>query len=262
MDVAVDDDGNVYIADTGNSQIRAVVNKMIFGLVGRGGSGLAGDRGRAICAKLNHPAGIAVDRAGAIYIADTGNSQIRRVTPNGLIHTIAGTGTAGFGGDGRGATSAQLKRPMDVAVDAGGNIYIADTGNHRIRRIRIDGTINTIAGTGAAGFSGDGAPGLGAHLNDPRSIALDAEGNIYIADTGNHRVRKMSVADGTIRTIAGTGAPGARGDSGQGASAQLRSPAGVAIDAAGAIYISDTGNSLIRKIAPDGVITTIATPLR
>lgn len=175
----------------------------------------------------------------------------------GVISTIAGIGTRGFSGDGGAATSAQFNDLQGVAVDASGNVYIADTGNNRIRKITRNGTITTIAGTGASGFSGDGGLATSAQLNNPWRVALDASGNIYISDAGNHRIRKISVS-GTITTIAGTGTGGFSGDGGNAASAQINSPKGLFVDAAGNVYIADYDNHRVRKVSAGGIITTIS----
>ena len=168
---------------------------------------------------------------------------------DGTISTIAGTDSSGYSGDGGAATSASLYNPSGVALDTAGNIYIADRDNHRIRKVSVaDGTISTIAGTGSSGFSGDGGAATSADLYYPSGVALDTAGNIYIADRNNNRIRKVSVADGTISTIAGTGSSGYSGDGGAATSARLSSPSGVALDTAGNIYIADGSNHRIRKL--------------
>ena len=163
-----------------------------------------GDGGPAVQAQLGSPSDVAVDAAGNLYIAVITNSTIRRVATSGTITTIAGTGRSGFSGDGGPATRAQLAAPSDVAVDAAGNLFIADENNHRIRRVDSSGIIITIAGTGVRGFAGDGGPAIQALLDYPRGVAVDASGNLYIADYDNHRIRKVDPS-GTITTIAGSG---------------------------------------------------------
>jgi TonB family protein len=255
--VVVDAAGNLYIADTGNAAIRKVLpNGLIGEAVGTGTAGFGGDGARAMCAQVKNPSGIALDAQGRLYIADTGNSRVRGVAANGAILTLAGNGTAGFGGDGSPSSSAQLKNPESVAVDAAGNIYIADTGNARIRKIALSGVISTVAGTGVPGFSGDGGPAAAAQLKDPTGISVDSAGNIYIADTANNRIRKIDT-NGMIHTIAGNGTAGFGGDSGPATSALLKNPAGVAVDAAGNIYIADSGNNRLRQISTDGMIRSI-----
>jgi len=224
-------------------------------VAGTGIAGFGGDGGPAPRAQLNHPEGVAVDASGNLYIADTDNNRIRKISPNGIITTVAGTGIAGFSGDGGPASQAQLNHPEGVAVDASGNLYIADTGNNRIRKISPDGIITTVAGTEIAGFSGDNGPASQAQLNQPEGIAVDASGNLFIADTDNDRIREVS-PDGVIVTIAGD--EGFSGDGGPASQAQLNHPEGVAVDASGNLYIADTGNNRIRKISPNGIITTVA----
>jgi sugar lactone lactonase YvrE len=226
-------------------------------VAGTGGVGFSGDGGAATAAQLGRLNGVAVDGAGNIFLADGGNYRVRKVTPGGVITTIAGTGVTGFSGDGGQATSAQISIPEDVAVDAAGNVYVALDQHHRVRKITPDGVITTVAGTGAVGFSGDGQPATGALLNRPTGLGTDAAGNLYIADSDNHRIRRVS-PNGVITTIAGTGTGGFSGDGGQATSAQLSFPDDVAVDAAGNVYIADAGNHRLRKVSPSGVITTIA----
>jgi len=205
---------------------------------------------------LNQPAGLAFDGAGDIFIADSANNLIREVDLNGIITTVAGTGEQGFGGDGGAATSALLDTPMGIAVDSAGNLYIADTHNHRIREVS-SGTITTIAGTGVAGFSGDGAAATTATLNQPVALAIDSRGYLYIADTRNHRIREIS--GGIISTVAGDGEQHYSGDGGLATAAGLDSPNGVAVDAAFNLYIGDSNNQRVRKVTySTGIISTIA----
>ena len=232
-----------------------------------GGVTFGGDGAAATAAQLNSPFGVALDAAGNLYIADADNHRIRKVSATGVITTVAGTGTAGFSGDGGAATAAQLNWPWDVAVDGSGNLYIADTGNNRIRKVDSSGNISTVAGTGTQGFSGDGAAATAAQLRIPTGVALDGAGNLYIADALNNRIRKVD-SSGNISTVAGTGTGGLGTDglgtggfSGDGAAAtaaQLNGPSGVALDGAGNLYIADGGNRRIRKVSATGVITTVA----
>ena len=228
---------------------------IIIPVAGTGIAGFGGDGGPAKLAMLNQPEGVAVDASGNLYIADTDNNRIRKISPDGIITTVAGTEIAGFSGDSGPASQAQLNHPEGVAVDASGNLYIADTGNNRIRKISPNGIITTVAGNGIAGFSGDNGPASQAQLNQPEGVAVDASGNIYIADTDNDRIREVS-PDGMIVTIAGDA--GFSGDGGPASQAQLNHPEGVAVDASGNLYIADTGNNRIRKISPNGIITTVA----
>ncbi|HKD08820.1 MAG TPA: BACON domain-containing carbohydrate-binding protein [Bryobacteraceae bacterium] len=250
--VALDPAGNLYIADAGNSRIRIVSNGLIATVAGNGTAGFNGDYGLATNAQLSSPAGIALDAAGNLYIADTDNARVRTVS-NLVITTVAGDGTQGFSGDGGRAISAQLSSPTGVAVDAAGNLYIADTSNDRVRSVS-NRVITTVAGDGIPGFSGDNSPATGAQLSSPAGIAVDAAGNLYIADTSNARVRRVS--NGVITTVAGNGAPGFSGDNGPATRAQLNSPTGIAVDAAGNLYIADTSNSRVRMVS-NGVISTV-----
>ena len=212
--------------------------------------GFSGDTGQATAAQLILPSGIAFDAAGNAYIADGGNQRVRKVDPAGVITTFAGTGLPGFTGDTGQATAAQLSTPAGVAVDAAGNVYIADSFNHRVRKVDPTGVITTFAGTGAAGFSGDTAQATAAQLSLPRGVSVDGAGNVYIADTGNHRVRRVDPT-GVITTVAGTGIPGFSGDTGQANLAQvnLTTFAGVASDSAGNVYIADRNNNRVRRVA-------------
>src|SRR2546425_2122277 len=194
----------------------------------------AGDGGPALAASLARPVGLAVDAIGNIYVADSGNHVIRRIDKSGTISTVAGTGNSGYAGDGGPASGAQLFAPYDVAIARDRTLYLADTYNHRVRKVDTAGRISTIAGTGAAGFAGDGGPGTAAQLNEPRGVWLDGAGQLYIADSANNRIRLLS-AEGTITTIAGDG--GTR---------QLQHPSAVMLGPDG-IYIADTGNHRIVK---------------
>ena len=256
--VAVDAAGNLYIADYGNSRIRKVTPAgTITTVAGNGQQGYSGDGGPATAASLMSPAGVAVDAAGNLYIADTDNSRIRKVTPAGTITTVAGNGQPGYSGDGGPATAASLLAPCGVAVDATGSLYIADELGGLIRKVTSGGTITTVAGNGRYGYSGDGGPATGAMLGDPGGVTVDAAGNLYIADSANSRIRKVIPA-GTITTVAGNGQYCYGGDGGPATAASLATPIGVAVDAAGNLYMADSGNQRIRKISPDGTITTVA----
>ena len=230
---------------------------VITTIAGNGIASGSGDGSQAVEATLNTPAGIAIDAAGNVYIADAFNHRIRQIAPDGVITTLAGTGEAGADGDGGQARDARLRTPLGVALDSGGTLYIADTYNHRIRKVTIDGTISTIAGTGESGFAGDGGPGTAAELSYPTSVAVATDGTLYIADTHNHRVRKLAT-DGTITTVAGSGAVGYSGDGGPSALARLNSPRGVAVSGEGKLYIVDRENRRIRMVDTDGLITTVA----
>jgi len=256
--VAVDGSRNIYIADTGNDVIRKVDSTgKITTIAGTGVQGYNGDGGQATSATLYSPTRAVADQAGNIYIADFYNNRIRKVDTSGIITTVAGIGTAGYSGDGGPATAAELYWPYAVAVDNLSNIYIADSVNNRIRKVDASGTINTIAGTGFPGVLGDGGPATAAQVNEPEDVAVDNTGNVYIADYGNSKIRKINTS-GVISTIAGTGSPGYGGDNGPAISAILNLPTGVAADNAGNVYIADYQNNRIRKVDTSGTIATIA----
>ena len=262
--VAVDAAGNVYITDTGNHRVRRIgPGGTIATIAGTGTAGYGGDGGQATDAQLDSPYGVAVDAAGYVYISETANHRIRRIAPNGTIETYAGTGEAGGGGDGGPATAARLAYPHGLALDRAGNVYVADRDNHAVRRIAPDGTIETIAGTGQRGYGGDGGPATAAQFNDPLDVAVDAAGNVYVADTANHRIRRIG-SGGAISTFAGTGNGGYGGDDGPATSARLNLPYGVAVNAAGYVFIADTGNYRVRVLQPSddhGDDAECATPL-
>jgi cysteine-rich repeat protein len=256
--VAVDGLGNIYIADTGNDCIRRVDRiGIITTVAGTGELGYAGDGGDARQAQLSSPFGVAVDGFGNLYIADTGNHRIRQIDDSGIIRTIAGAGTQGYTGDASSAMSAQLAFPFGVAVDEIGNLYIADTYNHCIRRVNSSGIITTVAGVGGAGYNNDNVPAINARLAYPFSVAADGQGNLYIGDTYNHRIRRVDNA-GTITTVAGTGTFSYSGDQGEAISADVAHPSGVVLDAVGNLYIADTDNNRIRRVDNTGIITTVA----
>ena len=253
--VAVDSNGNLYISDPGNNVVRKVSSSVISTAAGNHTPGYSGDNQSPTGAQLNAPYGVAVDSAGNLYIADSANNVIRKVS-KGLISTVAGNGTTGYTGDHSQATSAQLATPEGVAVDSAGNIYIADFGNNVIREVS-SGQIATTAGNGGYGYGGDGNQATSAELYQPVSVAVDSAGNLYIADSVNSRIRKVSASSGQITTVAGNGTSGFAGDGSTATSAELNQPLGVAVDSAGNIYIADTFNNRIRKVS-NGVITTIA----
>ena len=225
-------------------------------IAGNGSQAFSGDGGLAASAGLNHPRGLAVDSSGNVYISDVDNHRIRRVSPSGMISTIAGNGATGDSGDGGQAVNASLSDVTGLALDDAGNLYIADAGNRRVRKVTPSGIISTVAGTGVQGFSGDGGPATNAQLNRPTSVLFSA-GNLYIADSSNQRIRKVS-SNGTITTLAGNGVAGFSGDGGFGTSASLDFPLGIAMDSAGALYVADGNNNRIRRVSPNGVITTAA----
>jgi trimeric autotransporter adhesin len=272
FDVAVDAQGNVYIADTNDNIIQKVDTSgnitVVAGVSRPCYSGRCGDGGLATKAKLNAPQGVLVDAKGNIYIADTGDNRVRLVKPNGFIYPFAGnfatsctSGTSPCG-DGGPAVKASLSVPEGLALDGKGNVYIADSGDNRVRVVNLKThNINAFAGTGTSCFPswntcGDGGAALSANLGNPQGISVDSSQNLYIADTRDQRIRIVSAA-GTIKTFAGTGHHGFFGDAGQALDAQLSGPNGVFVDSGGNVFISDTGNQRVREVTPNLVINTI-----
>jgi len=267
--VAVDSAGTIYFAegsigsgsglDVGDFRIWKVTTDNVLAVAaGNGLDSFSGDGGPAILAQLNAPANVAVDSEGNLFVADSLNNRVRRISADGQIATVAGTGAAGFGGDQGPATKALLNQPMGVAVDAGGNLYIADTGNNKVRMVYPDGTIGTLAGNGNAAFFGDGGDALTAALHAPRAVAIDATGVLYVADTLDHRVR--TIVDGIIDTVAGRG-QGFGGDGSQASNALLNFPSSLTTDSNGNLYIADQDNGRIRKVSAAGIISTVADSL-
>ena len=262
-DVIFDTAGNAYIAEWANSRIREISASTgyINTVAGDGTPGYSGDGGAATSAEIYNPGGLAMDSSGNIYIADTNNYRIRKVTASTeIITTVAGNGTSGYSGDGGAATSAELSYPEKVAVDGSGNIYIADYYNERIRKVTAStGIITTVAGNGTAGYSGDGGPATSAELSSPAGVALDSSGNIYIADLSNSRIRKVTVSTGIITTVAGNGTSGYSGDGGPATSAELFFPFSVETDSGNNLYIADFDNCRIRLVTvASGTISTAA----
>lgn len=324
--LAMDNSGNLYVADTDNNVIREIsANGIVTTVAGNGTAGYSGDSGPALSAQLQYPQDVAVDSAGSLFIADTGNNVVRKVSASGILTTLAGTGAANFGGDKGPAASATLNSPWSVAVDGSGNLFIADYRNSRVREVSAAGVITTVAGNGqryydgaavgdlgpylgdgglatnaiidpfgvrvdsngnliitdqvnnrirrvnASGiistiagssieigkkFIGDGGPATKATIDHPWSVAVDPAGNLYIADFGCQRIRKVSIA-GTITTIAGDVAGTYNGDGGPAKAAVLSAPFGLTVDSSGNLYIADSGAAAIRKVSQDGTITTI-----
>ena len=255
--VAYDASGNLYIALQADHKIVMVdTNGVLTTIAGTGEQGFGGDGGAATSALLDSPSGISVDSSGDIFVADTHNQRIREIA-NGIITTVVGSGVSGFSGDTGPASSAQLSYPTAVSVDASGNLYIADSNNHRIRFVS-GGTISTVAGDGEQIFSGDGGPAISAGLDTPSGVAADpaVSGRFYISDTHNQRVRVVD-ASGTISTLAGTGIKGFGGDGGSASAAALARPRGLTVDSNGNLYLADSDNNRIRGIA-SGIITTVA----
>jgi sugar lactone lactonase YvrE len=260
--LALDNKDNLYICDRNTHRVFKLDNKTgaLTIVAGNRQFGYRYDDVKATEASLSTPVGIAIDKEGHILIVEQSSRRIRRVhSQTGIITTIAGSGKTGFSGDGGAATEAAFDVPFDIAVDRKGNLYIADTGNNRIRKVdRKTGIISTVAGNGKSGFSGDEGPAVSASLSSPFSITLDQNGSLYIADTGNHRVRFVDVKTGIISTIAGSGSDNFDGDGGPAKKASLSSPFDVTIDQGQDLYIADTGNNQIRKVnRKNGIITSV-----
>jgi streptogramin lyase len=248
--VAADASGNVYVADAGNNQIRMI--SAVTGMVNTfAGTGTTGALNVADSVSFNSPLGVAVDGTGNIYVADYENNLVRKITQAGVVSTLAGSGAKGAD-DGL-DTAATFNLPQALAVDAAGNVYVVDNGNDLIRKVTPTGQVSTFAGSGQSGNS-DGT-GTGASFNSPFGITIDTSGNLYIADSGNNLIRKITPG-GTVTTIAGSGSRGAA--DGTGRAASFDTPAGIAVDKSGNIYVADENNNLIRKISQAGTVTTIS----
>jgi len=244
--VAVDADGNVYVADAGNHRIRKISAAGVVTTLAGSTFGYLDGTGAA--ARFNFPEGVAVDADGNVYVADAGNHRIRKITAAGVVTTLAGS-TFGYL-DGTGA-AARFNFPSGVAVDAAGNVYVADAGNDRIRKVTAAGVVTTLAGS-TLGFAD--CTGAAARFNFPFGVAVDAAGNVYVADAQNNRIRKITAA-GVVTTLAGSTLGFVDGT---GAAARFSSPQGVAVDAAGNVYVADASNDRIRKVTAAGVVTTLA----
>jgi len=264
LGTAVALDGTLYISDFGNHRIRKVAPNGVITTIAGSTAGFSGDGGPASAARISGPFSMARDTAGNVYFVDYNNLRIRKIAPNGIISTVAGTGKATMSGDGGPATSAD-SYPGWMALGPDGSIYFTDDGNSqsggykRIRRVAPNGRISTVAGTGVAGYTGDGGPATSAQLRSAEGVAVDAAGTIYIAEGYGNRIRKVDTT-GAIYTFAGTGVAGSTGDGGDAISARLNYPSGLAVDASGNLYVADTSNVKIRKITvprpPDAVSVT------
>jgi streptogramin lyase len=248
--VAADSLGNIYVADAGNNVIRLITPAGVVSTFA--GTGVAGSADGTDTATFNSPLGVATDKAGNVYVADYENDIIRKISPAGVVSTLAGKGGVPGVADGL-DTAARFNLPEAVAVDASGNVYVVDNGNNAIRKITPAGQVTTLAGNGSPG-SANGT-GNNASFNSPFGIALDAAGNVYVADAGNNMIRKITPS-GTVTTLAGRTSAGA--GNGTGNAAMFNTPSGLAVDAAGNVYVADENNNQIRKITPAGVVTTLA----
>jgi trimeric autotransporter adhesin len=260
--LAVDGAGNLYIADGISTIAKMTPDGAIATIAGSDSAGFSGDGGPAVSARFYAPSGIALDGGGNLYVADTQNQRIRKISPEGTVTTVAGNGFGGFTGEvpptggvrlgrGRDATTSQLQFPVAVLPDGSGNLYIAEQS--LVRKVDAAGRLYALAGTNAPG---EGGPATAAELRTPASLAMDAAGNIYFSDASANRVRRIG-ADGTLATVAGTGEQGYEGDGGPATAAVLNGPLGIALDAAGNLYVADNQNQCVRKIGADGVIRTV-----
>lgn len=258
--LAWSEDLGLLVADTNNNRVRRVAaDGAIDTAAGNGLSSYSGDGGSAPDAQLYEPIGVAGTPDGGIVIADSLNHVVRRIDPDLTIHLVAGSpDRTGYEGDGGPATQATLEFPTGVATDAAGAVYIADVGNHAVRKVDGRGVITTIAGTGTAGSTGDGGPAVAAQLSGPTGLSVDRSGNVFVADAGNHRIRRIDAATGVITTVAGNGTAGAAGDGGLAVDAELNAASGVAADER-QVVIADVGNHRIRVVdLTTGTITTLA----
>jgi protein gp37 len=256
--VAVDSAGDLFISDQQNNVIREVVKATgdIITIAGNGTAGYKGDGGPATSAEIDSPRGITVDSAGNVFFADNPNNVIREIVKaTGDISTVAGDGTAGYKGNGGPATAAELNSPNTVVVNSAGDLFIGDANNNAIREVATNGDISTIAGTGKAGYSGDNGPATAAQESGALGVALDSLGDVFIADSGNNRVREFVAATGDIITVAGTGTSGYTGDNGPATTAELDAPPRVAIDSAGDLFVTDAANNVVRELTPAVTVT-------
>jgi sugar lactone lactonase YvrE len=247
--IAVDKNGNVFVADLFLNKIRVIdASGIIRTYAGNGITGFSGDGGKAVNAKISNPYGLCVDTAGNLYFTDFGCQGVRKVTPAGIISTIAGTGAYGFNHDNGVATAIVCNNPHGVCVDKDGNILFTDTDNNRVRKVSPDGMITTIAGNGGYGQAGDGRNATNAELMSPRGITADVYGNVYVSEYNGYRVRKISPS-GIITTVAGTGNFGYSGDGGSALNAEMKNLFGLALDSCNNLYIADGDNHLVRKVS-------------
>jgi uncharacterized protein (TIGR03437 family) len=249
MGMAVDSSGALIFAETGTNRIRKLAGGRISTLAGTGGAGAGAEGKPGTEAPLRAPQGVCLGAADSVYAADTGNHRVLRITAEGRIAIVAGSGVAGYANDNAWAPAARLNAPAACTVDSNGDVLIADALNHRIRKVTPAGIITTVAGTGLPGLSGDEGMATDARLNAPTGIALDGNGSIFISDTGNHRIRQIT-PDGVLHTLAGGDTAGFTGDGGLADNARLDTPGGLQVDASGNIYFADTNNNRVRRLVP------------
>jgi sugar lactone lactonase YvrE len=256
--LVVDQDGSVLLADSYNHVIvRIDQDGYMTRFAGTGERGRGGEGIKATESSLAFPCDIRLDSKGNLFIADLQNHRIRKITRDGLITTVAGTGVPGYSGDGGPAVNAQLNTPYGILLDKDDNLLIADSNNDVIRRVGHDGIIQTIAGTGQEGYDGDGGPARAAKLNTPQALAVDAAGRIYIGDEHNDAIRFLDL-DGSLRTLVGSKGPGFSGDGGPAAQAQIADPENLWVRKDGSIVITVRDNARLRIVSPDGIINTFA----
>jgi sugar lactone lactonase YvrE len=251
--VAVDGAGNVFFADHSNTIRKITPSGVVTTLAGSADQPGSAD-GTGAAALFYWPAGVAVDGSGNVFVADDGNNTIRKITPSGVVTTLAGSADQRGSADGTGA-AARFNGPEGVVVDGSGNVFVADDGNNTIRKITPSGVVTTLAGTAGSWGSADGT-GAAARFNGPDGVAVDGAGNVFVADSWNNTIRKITPS-GVVTTLAGTAGSSGSAD-GTGAAARFNGPEGVAVDGSGNVFVADAGNSTIRKITPGGVVTTLA----
>lgn len=248
-DISVDSGGRLYVAGDHVPVVFLVgTDDRVRFVAGNGEFGYDGDGGPALEATMVAPFGVLPDDRGGFYISDQSAHVVRYVDPEGVIHTVAGNGARGYSGDGGAGPSGQLNAPTRMALDPSGRLCVCDTDNNVIRRLELDGTIQTVAGTGELGYSGDGGPAASAELNTPYDLRFDRNGVLYVADTGNNVIRRID-AEGTIATVAGTGEPGFAGDEDDVRQCRLNRPSGINFDGDGSLWIADTYNQRVRRVA-------------
>src|SRR5208283_5392910 len=252
--VAVDCAGNVYVADTDNSTIREVASGGVVTTLAGSAEQSGSTDVMGAAARFSSPVGVGVDSAGNVYVADTGNSTIRKVTANGVVTTLAGAVGLTGSADGTNGT-ARFSNPAGVAVDSAGNVYVADTGNSTIRKVTSNGVVTTLAGSAGLSGSADGTNGT-ARFSSPEGVAVDTAGNLYVADAGNSTIRKVT-SGGVVTTLAGSAGLSGSAD-GTNSTARFSNPSGVAVDSSGNVYVADAGNKTIRQVTGNGVVTTLA----